>query len=330
MNPTATCTTHWIRRAALFAFTALIGTAVFLPDAEAARRMGGGKSFGRQANPPSQPPAQRDAMKQPTQQPAQAGPAQPAGAGAPAAGNRWLGPIAGIAAGLGIAALLSHLGLSEAFAQFLASALVIGLLVVAGLFVWRMLRGTHAARPLERRAQPAYAGASAPQPRARPSSAYVPQAGGQARPGSVAATIGAEEVSEGAQSVAAGGQIPADFDVPGFLRNAKVHFYRLQASWDRRDLADLGEFTTPEVFAELRTQLSEEPAHSARNEVTALEADLLGIEEGPADWLASVRFRGQIREEGAGQAEEFEEIWNLAKRKDGRAGWLLAGIQQVH
>jgi predicted lipid-binding transport protein (Tim44 family) len=330
MNTNAVRSTRWVTRAVLLAFAALVGTAIVIPDAEAARRMGGAKSFGRQAAPP----AQRDAMKPPAQQPAQAAPAQPApaGAAAPAAGNRWLGPLTGIAAGLGIAALLSHLGLSAAFAEFLASALVIGLLVLAGLFIWRMLRGANGARrPLERRIEPAYGGAAAPAPQTRPTApAYVPHAGSQARPGSVAASMGGAGVTEIVQAMPGAVHVPADFDVPAFLRNAKVHFYRLQASWDRRDLADLSEFTTPEVFAELRTQLTEDPERNARNEVMALEADLLGVDEGPVDWLASVRFRGEMREEGAAAAEAFEEIWNLAKRKDGRTGWLLAGIQQVH
>jgi predicted lipid-binding transport protein (Tim44 family) len=200
---------------------------------------------------------------------------------------------------------------------------------MAALFVWRMLRGGNAARPMERRMEPAYGGASAP--RAEPASApaYVPQPRSTARPGSVAATLGGTGSTDVMQSPPRPGNVPADFDAEGFLRNAKVHFHRLQAAWDRRDLGDLSEFTTPEVFAELRTQLSEQ-AGATRNDVATLDADLLGIDEGPGDWLASVRFRGTIREDGGSAAETFEEIWNLSKRKDGRTGWLLAGIQQVH
>lgn len=329
MTPHVPRSSRWLTRAFLFAFAAFIGTALVVPDADAARRMGGGKSFGRQAAPPSQP-AQRDAMQPTPSQPAQAAPARPGGQGAaaPAAGNRWLGPIAGIAAGLGIAALLSHLGLSGALLEFLASAVLIGLAVMAALFVWRMLRGGANTRPMERGMEPADGGASSS--RRPPVAAYVPPvASGQARAGSIAATLGGAGTAEVVQTPPRAGNVPADFDVPGFLRNAKVHFHRLQAAWDRQDLDDLSEFTTPEVFGELRTQLAEE-AVSARNEVVGLDADLLGIEEGGNDWLASVRFRGSMREAGASAAEPFEEIWNLSKRKDGRTGWLLAGIQQVH
>jgi predicted lipid-binding transport protein (Tim44 family) len=122
--------------------------------------------------------------------------------------------------------------------------------------------------------------------------------------------------------------VPADFDVEGFVRNAKVHFIRLQAAWDARDLDDIREFTAPEVFAEIRMQLSEEPGAPARTEVVSLEAQLLGIEESASEYVASVRFDGSIRE-GQGAAEPFSEVWNLSKPKRGNRGWLLAGIQQL-
>ena len=52
--------------------------------------------------------------------------------------SRWLGPIAGLAAGLGLAALLSHFGLSEGFASFLLIALlVVGVVLVVRMFLAR-------------------------------------------------------------------------------------------------------------------------------------------------------------------------------------------------
>src|SRR5690606_382782 len=102
-------------------------------DAEA-RRMGGGKSFGRQSSNVTQ---QRQAVTPPAANTTSRAAAPAAGAaGAAAAGtaaksgvSRWLGPIAGIAAGLGIAALRSSLGLSGAFLEMMSSLLLIGLLV---------------------------------------------------------------------------------------------------------------------------------------------------------------------------------------------------------
>ena len=132
----------------LAAFAALMLTLSNLADAG---RMGGGRSFGaqRQSVAPSKsaPPA-GNATAQPTT-PASPAATPPAGtpsapAAAPSGSSRWLGPIAGIAAGLGLAALLSHFGLSEDF----GSLLLLGLIVVGGVFLFRMLMARReAAKP---------------------------------------------------------------------------------------------------------------------------------------------------------------------------------------
>jgi len=313
-----------LSRFGLAVFLAVAGLTLVVPDAEAARRMGGGKSFGRQsqqAAPPAQP-VQREAVGQPGA--TQAAPAAARPGQTPATGNRFLGPLAGLAAGLGIAALLSHFGLMGPFAEFLAALLMVGLVVLAALFILRLLRGAGGrAGPLPQRPlEPAYQAPTAAR-------AALPGSTAAARPGSVAASLNGAGAAAPLTGVRSPG-VPADFDVNGFLRNAKVHFHRLQAAWDRRDVDDLNEFTTPEVLAELRMQLAEEAGDSGRNEIVELDAELLGIEEGALDWLASVRFRGAMRSAEAPAGEAFEEIWNLAKRKDGRSGWLLAGVQQLH
>ena len=49
--------------------------------------------------------------------------------------------------------------------------------------------------------------------------------------------------------------VPAGFDSDAFVRNAKVYFVRLQAAWDVGNIADIREFTTPEMFAEVKVDL---------------------------------------------------------------------------
>ena len=110
-------------------------------DAEA-RRMGGGKSFGRQSSNITQ---QRQAVTPPAaaatpRAAAPAAGAAAAGTAAKSGASRWLGPIAGIAAGLGIAALLSHLGMSGAFLEMMSSLALIALLVFGVMFIVRRLR----------------------------------------------------------------------------------------------------------------------------------------------------------------------------------------------
>lgn len=113
------------------------------------------------------------------------------------------------------------------------------------------------------------------------------------------------------------------------MRNAKTYFIRLQAAWDRADVNDIREFTTPEMFAELRMQLTERGAAPNATDVVQLDAQLLGIETMAFDYLATVRFQGLIKEAPDASAEPFAEIWNLSKPLNGSGGWVLAGIQQV-
>jgi predicted lipid-binding transport protein (Tim44 family) len=123
--------------------------------------------------------------------------------------------------------------------------------------------------------------------------------------------------------------VPADFDVPSFLRNAKTYFIRLQAAWDRGDINDIREFTTPEMFAELKLQLQERGPSKSHTDVVSLDADLLGVEVVDGHYLASVRFSGMIKEDENAPAEPFTEVWNLTKPVSGEGGWVLAGIQQL-
>ena len=299
------------RLAAVLA-SVFLAFALMAHDANAGR-LGGAKSFGkqsstltqRQATTPSKPASAQDASKA-TTPPVTAPAPQPTG-------NRWLGPLAGVAAGLGIAALLSHFGLGGAFADGLGSMIVIGLLLFAGVFIWRMLRRSTGSPAPTRPFEPAY---SMPAPQSANTGDGVSVLGtplaGSTVPANTDAPWGA----------------PADFDVAGFIRIAKVQFLRMQAAWDEKNLADIREFTTPEVFAEIRMQLEEEKGAVNKTEVINLDATLLGIETGPTEYLASVRFSGSMRENQAG-AVPFEEVWNLGKPVDGRSGWLLAGIQQV-
>ena len=121
--------------------------------------------------------------------------------------------------------------------------------------------------------------------------------------------------------------VPAGFDASGFLRAAKLNFLKLQAANDAGRLDEIREFTTNELFEELKRGIA---AGGSRTEVIGLDAELLELAtEGERHW-ASVRFSGQVREAPDAPAVPFAEVWNLAKPADGSSGWLLAGIQQMH
>ncbi|MEZ5738458.1 MAG: Tim44-like domain-containing protein [Burkholderiaceae bacterium] len=280
------------------------------PDAEA-RRMGGGKSFGKSSGSLfNRTPAQK-----PTQG---ASSGAPNGAAAAAGGARrggMMGPIAGLAAGLGIAALASALG----FGEELANLITIALLVVGGLFLVRFLMSRFGPKaPASGGLQPAGAGARAP--------ALNRDMGQPAAGGAPMAAMGGGAAT--AATIDAGPDVPAGFDVDGFLRQAKVQFVRLQAVYDAGDLKDLREFTTPEMFAELKLEIGERGDTPNQTDVVTLNADLVGVTSQPDEHVAAVRFHGMIRESEGAAAEPFDEIWTLTKPLAG-GGWTLAGIEQA-
>jgi len=294
----------------LLAIVLTLGLTLHMSDAEAAKRLGGGKSTGmqRQMNTPPAAPAQSAATSA----------AKPAAA-AQAPGRSWMGPLAGLAAGLGLAALASHLG----FGEELANMLMIGLLIMAVMVVIGIVMRRRAAGQ-----QPAMAGAGAGG--MQYSRLGAQQAPATPRPYNLAMPgSSATEPSEGTETAQATG-IPADFDVAGFARNAKVGFIRLQAANDARNLDDIREFTTPEMFAELKMNMDERGNDSQETDVVSINADVLEVAEDASRYVVSVRFTGEVREGTNAPVEAVDEIWHMVKPRDGKSGWLLAGIQQSH
>ena len=236
--------------------------------------------------------AQRNVTSQPAQTPAkpaqqQAAPTQQGTQqAAPAStGSRWA-PILG---GLALGGILGYLFGGSGLLGFL----LLGLLAIAAVVGVRALmhRRSEAARPVQ------FAGmretVSVPVRNELPATA--PQA-----------------------------KVPAGFDASGFLRAAKHNFLRLQAAHDAGQLEEIREFTTEELYEELKSEL----AQKSETEVLGLDAELLELAtEGNRHW-ASVRFSGSVREARGAAPEPFAEVWNLVKPADGSSGWLLAGIQQ--
>jgi len=124
--------------------------------------------------------------------------------------------------------------------------------------------------------------------------------------------------------------IPADFKVEPFIRNAKASFIRLQSAHDRGDVSEIRDYTTPEMLAEISAQINERGDAQQKTEVMFIDANLLEVETTHDMAIASVRFTGQLRDVPDGATEEFDEIWHVQKDlKDPNATWLLAGIQQI-
>ena len=223
---------------ALMTAALALGFTLVTSDAEAAKRFGAGKSSGMQRQELSQPKSPNATPATPAQAPgAAAVPARSqAAAGAPAAQPKrsWMGPLAGLAAGIGLAALASHFGFGEELASMMMMGLLaVGVMLVIGFFMRRRAAAQKPALAGMGGMQYSAAGAS-PEPAATPS---APAFGG----GSAAATP-LESAAVAAATVApAVGNIPADFDAEAFVRNAKLNFIRLQAANDARNLEDIRE-----------------------------------------------------------------------------------------
>lgn len=294
-------------KATMKTLTVLIATfftlGLFAFDAEA-RRLGGARSIGKQREAIS---PQQAAPKAPAQQ-QQAAPSTPAQQPAPqpAGASKWLGPLAGLALGAGLAALFLNNGLTGV----LAGLLLIAAIVAAAIFAARLLRAKTGNAPLQ------YAGAGTAGSPLRPTPAApaaVPAFGGGAAANSVAATTS---------------RWPAGFDAGDFARHAKLNFVRLQTAHDARDLSTMRDFLTPEMFREIEADIQSAGNEPQKTDVVTLNSEVLDVVTENDAYLVSVRFSGLIRETAGDEPQEFSEIWHLQKPVDGSSGWLIAGIQQ--
>ena len=239
-----------------------------------------------------------------------------------------------LAAGLGIAALLSHFGMGEAASNFL----MLALMAVAAVFLIRFLLQRFGPN---RAGTPALAGAGAgagPSPGAvdgggffgnpRPQPALLERVD-QAAPAPLAlpaATLPAEPLA--ATPAAASAFVPASFDSEGFARTAKLIFIRMQAANDTADLEDLRRFTTPELFAEIRLELQERGPSGQQTDVIKVESEVLDVANETERQIVSVRFQGQVVEEKGAAPSSFDEVWHLVKPHDDSRSWAIAGIEQ--
>jgi predicted lipid-binding transport protein (Tim44 family) len=291
-----------MKRILLSAFIATLSLGFTATHVEA-KRLGGGTSQGMKRQLPSKPtpdasPSQQQAAKQATP-PA----TPPAAAPAPAPKRSWLGPIAGLAAGLGIAALMSHLGFGADFANIVMMVLLLFVGVMLVRFLMRRFMKPSPGLQL------AGAGANLNDvQRAEPTMRSAPIL---------------------AQGGGAGG-LPAGVDTSALERAAKMIFIRMQAANDSGDLNDLRQFSTPEMFAAFRLDLQDRKDAPQRTDVSALDAHILDVADQNGQQIVSGRFNGQVREETNGPTAAFDEVWHLVRPKDGSRDWAIAGIEQNH
>lgn len=274
-----------------FAVFLMVGLTV--PDAEA-RRMGGGKSFGSAPMHKSQPAQRQQAQQQATPRNQQQNPAATSGA------SRWLGPLAGIAAGGLLASMLFGDGFQGL--QFF-DILIFGLIA----FVLFKLFSRRNASAMQRQPHPAGGPVEHPQ---------GPQS--WSPPGTATAQPVAQPITM---------QAPAWFDETSFLKGAEEHFFTLQRHWRDGDTAGMAEYLDPALLQQMIATRAEAPP-SSNGFVEELEVRLEGIEQREGRTIATVGFTGLDREFPQDEGERFDESWRLERADGENQPWTICGIRQ--
>ena len=269
-------------------------------DALAAKRFGGGKSLG---SAPMHQTQQRQ-----TQQAAPAPNAPTAGAMAgaaakPSGASRWLGPLAGIAAG----GLLASMFMGDGFEGFqLLDFLILGLLAFVLFRLFARRKAQHAT--------PSYAGMGGQQPYQAPTQqGYSPAA---------------NTVFGGAAQPARTFQAPAWFDEQRFLAAAREHFLSLQQHWDGNEMDKIAEFVTPQMLAFLKQERASLGDGFQSTYVDNLQVRLDGIEQQAGKTIATLTFDAVAKSSRFDQGEAFSESWRMERADGDNQPWLVAGIRQ--
>ena len=268
-------------------------------DVNAAKRFGGGKSMG---SAPSHQTRQVQPNTAPNT-PNAAAPAAGAAAGAAAAGgaSRWLGPLAGIAAG----GLLASMFMGDGFQgmQFL------DILIIA-LIAFIAFRFIASRRRQQAQGQPAMAG-HAPQQREMPTAQPSPF-GAAARPAAAAPAINA----------------PSWFDEQRFIGAAREHFLSLQQHWDANEMDKIAEFVTPQMLQWLKQERAELGDGYQSTYIDNLQVQLEGVDDQADKTIATLTFSGLSKTSRFDQGETFSESWRMERAQGQDQPWLLAGIRQ--
>ncbi len=279
-----------------------LGLFYLLHDTAEAARLGGGKSFG------SRPSYQRSApAPAPSPTSPQLSPGQPAQRGAfPGAASpmgRWGGVLGGMLMGGLIGSLLFGGGHAWGGPGIL-DLLILG----GGLFLlFRFLRS-------RRMAAEGPGAVSMPFDRG-PSEGWG--ASGYHPAGDAATVAESRPV------------YPPGFDADDFLKGAKVIYTRLQASWDKRDLEDIRQFTSADVYEEIRRQAEADP-HPGKTELLLINPRILEVREVEGQIVASVLYDVMMRENNQETAKQVRELWHFSREANKpNAFWVLEGLQQI-
>ncbi|MYL84460.1 TIM44-like domain-containing protein [Desulfovibrio aerotolerans] len=291
-------------------------------DLAEAKRLGGNKSFGskdsysKSYDKPTPPNTSASNMQQST----------PPQAKAPGGFLSKFGGMGGLVGGLLMGGLLGSLFFGGGFGGF--GILEMVLLGVGGFLLFRFIRARRGAQAggTTRVKQTA--------PGVHDRLAYADGPAGDVAPNletrswgtlrTIAASPG------GANDTIPPVVMPAGLDEAEFLAGAKALYNRLQTSWDRRDLTDIRGFTSPEVYAEIAHQASEDPT-PGKTDILMIEARVIEAGTEGTQTVISVLYDVLLRENQANdQPSQIREVWHISRDQSAtKPEWILEGIQQL-
>lgn len=264
-----------------------------IADYADARRAGGGRSFG------SRPQYNQSSPTQSRSQPSQGQ------AGQSASTQRRPGLLGGMGGMLG-GLLMGGLIGSLLFGGHGGGVGLLDLVIIGGgLFL--LLRFLKTRRAATQTAGPMNFQSASPEVE------YVPSAGGGFGPAGQPAV-----------------ELPSGFDEAEFMKGARAAYQRVQSSWDKRDMEDLRQFTSREVWEEMNRQAQDDPVPGT-TEIIRLNAGLQKVEHMGTHTVVSVLFDVLMREDPNQEtASQVQEIWHFSRDESVPGSfWLLEGIQQV-
>jgi len=114
-----------------------------------------------------------------------------------------------------------------------------------------------------------------------------------------------------------------------FVQGAKATFSRLREAWDDRDLEDIRQFTTPDMFARFQEWAERNP-EPKRTEIMLLNASLMGVRKEEDREVASVSFDALVHSGGGSSPENLRQVWEFVRSTEGEGStWLLDSLEDV-
>nr|WP_314489967.1 TIM44-like domain-containing protein [uncultured Pseudomonas sp.] len=259
-----------------------------------AKRFGGGKSFG------SAPSHQtRQAAPAPAAAPAAAGAAAKAGGA-----SRWLGPLAGLAAG----GLLASMFMGGGFQGMQFFDILI--MAVIAFLIFRFIAARRRKQQTEMMAPAGPASMQRETFDAKPATSSI-FGGGSAAPAARPAI-----------------NAPAWFNEQNFLEAARNHFQSLQQHWDANEMDKIAEFVTPQMLDFLKRERADLGDGFQSTYIDNLTVQLDGLDDRADKTIATLTFSGVSKTSRFDQGEAFSESWNMERQQGENQPWLVAGIRQ--